>query len=364
MRKLILGLLAAIFLACTAGAAEVTERETEILGVETLEEGLDEETREQLGDVTPTGKKDFASVLLRLIGNAVTGSESALRASVRSGALMIGAAILCAFAGQFGGSGSDRAAMLAGTLAITAVCTGDLQTMMGLAGQTLEKLGTFTTLLMPVMASSLAASGGVAAGSALYAGSMLFFNVLTAAIRTVLQPLVLAGTALSAAECAIPEGNLDRMRELVFRASGVVLKGIMYLFTTYLALTGLLSSAADAMTLKAAKAALSGVLPVVGGIVSDASETVLASAGAIKAGVGVFGLLAMLAICLLPFFKIGISYLTLKITAAVSAVACLPAHTKLLGNLSTAMGLMLAMVGCEGLMSMIAVSCFLKVSPG
>ena len=364
MRKVFVIILTLWLLIPAFSALDIASEEGMIIGANRLYDGLDEDTEALLEDVTPTGSPDFGKTLLRLLSKGISGSEGTIRTALRSGGLMIGTAVLCACAGSLGTGLSDRAAVMAGALAITAVCTGDLSAMLGLAAQTTEKVESFTKLLLPVMASALAASGGAVSGGALYAGSMLFFSVLSAAVRSLLTPMVLTAAALSAADCAMPDAGLDRLRELIVWAATLLLKGIMYLFTAYLTITGLLSGSADAMALKAAKAALSGVLPVVGSIVSDASETVLASAGTIKTSVGLFGMLAVLAICLHPFLKIAVSYLVLRLTTALSAPACLPPHTKLLENLCSSMGLLLAMNGCQLLMALISVTCFLKVVPG
>lgn len=66
------------------------------------------------------------------------------------------------------------------------------------------------------------------------------------------------------------------------------------------------------MTVKAAKFTMSSLVPVVGGILSDAAETVLAGAGILKNAVGVFGMLAVLAMCVVPFLQLGIHYLAYK----------------------------------------------------
>lgn len=52
-----------------------------------------------------------------------------------------------------------------------------------------------------------------------------------------------------------------------------------------------------------------------GGIISDAAETVLAGAGMLKNTVGVFGMLAILAACAYPFLQLGVQYLLYKLTA-------------------------------------------------
>ena len=74
------------------------------------------------------------------------------------------------------------------------------------------------------------------------------------------------------------------------------MKIVLYAFTGYIGFTGVVSGTTDAMAMKAAKLTISGAVPVVGGILSDASEAVLVSAGIMKNAAGVYGILAVLAI--------------------------------------------------------------------
>ena len=75
--------------------------------------------------------------------------------------------------------------------------------------------------------------------------------------------------------------------------------------------------------MKAAKFAISGAIPVVGGILSDAAETVLASAGILKGTVGVFGMVTILGICLIPLLQISFTSGSEK-RAAASCRAAAP----------------------------------------
>lgn len=71
----------------------------------------------------------------------------------------------------------------------------------------------------------------------------------------------------------------------------------------YLTASGAIAGSADAAAVKAAKMTISRAIPVVGGILSDAAETVLAGAGVLRGTVGVVGMLVVLAICLTPFYN-------------------------------------------------------------
>ena len=66
--------------------------------------------------------------------------------------------------------------------------------------------------------------------------------------------------------------------------------------------------------------AISGVVPVVGGIIAEASETVLAGASVLKGTIGVFGLLGVLALCAYPFLQLGIQYLLYQLTRFLASV--------------------------------------------
>ena len=112
--------------------------------------------------------------------------------------------------------------------------------------------------------------------------------------------------------------------------------------------------------IKATKLAISGAVPVVGGLISDASETILVSAGLMKGAVGSYGLLAALSIWIGPFLKIGCQYLLLKITAAVCGVVGNKENTALISDFSGAMGMLLAMTGTVCLLLLVSTICFMK----
>jgi stage III sporulation protein AE len=99
---------------------------------------------------------------------------------------------------------------------------------------------------------------------------------------------------------------------------------------------------------------------VVGGILSDASEAVLVSAGLVKNAVGVYGLIAIAAIAMGPFLRIGVHYLLVKLTATICNVFGTKNMTGLIEDFSSAMGLLLAMTGSVCLLLLISTVCFLK----
>ena len=138
------------------------------------------------------------------------------------------------------------------------------------------------------------------------------------------------------------------------------LKILLYAFTGYISVTGVVSGTADAAALKVAKMTISGMVPVVGGILSDASEAVLVGAGTVKNATGVYGMFAVMAMALAPFVKIAAHYLLLKGTAALCHIFSDKKASDLIGDYATALGFLLAMTGAGCLILMISITCFLK----
>ena len=131
-------------------------------------------------------------------------------------------------------------------------------------------------------------------------------------------------------------------------------------FAAYVAVTGVVSGSADSAAVKAAKLALSSVVPVVGSVIADASETVLVSASILRSSVGVVGLLGVCAVCIAPFLRLGIHYLTLKITSALAAVLDDSSAAEMIESTAGVMGMILGMVGTSALFNLIACVCFMK----
>lgn len=362
MRKTIL-LIALLFCLCGVCYAQtdLVEEQSQMYRTDSLYDGLDEESKALLQGVSPTQTTTYAQTLSSIFSDALTGASSTFREAVRSICLILLVVILCASMQNLNGRFTPQICSFAGVLGIAAVCTQSVSSMMGLARELTDRIVNFCTLLLPVMTSTAVASGAAASGTVLFAGTSLFSTVLLRVMNAMLVPMVYCFTAISCADCACGESRLSKLRELIGWVISASLKIIMYGFTGYIAVTGLFSASADAAALKAAKTAFSTMLPVVGGIVSDAAESVLAGAKLLKSSVGVFGMLAILAIGIAPFVRIAMHYLAIRLAAAISGTVGGQNFGNLLSAFSSAMGYLLAIAGCAVLMALVSCVSFLKV---
>lgn len=333
------------------------------LGIETdsLTDELPSEAAEQLTQDMLTGGTDFWTGFRQLFFGALDDSRDSLQSGLRLCAILLAILTLCAMARMHGALEGTTAVTLAGALGLTAAVLTNLQSMVSLASETVRSVTDYSACLLPVLASAAAMSGGMTSATALYAGTVLFSQLLMQLISKLLIPAVFFYIAIATAEAALSSEMLSELRSFVGWLVSKSLRILMYIFLAYMSITGVISASADAAAVKATKAAVSGMVPVVGGILSDASDTLLASASILKNSVGVFGMLAVLAICLAPFLRVGVQYLLLKLTAAVGGAVGDKPLVQLVRHFSTAMGFLLGMCGACSLLLLISMVCFLKV---
>lgn len=148
--------------------------------------------------------------------------------------------------------------------------------------------------------------------------------------------------------------GLDKVAEVLKWVVNRTLTALLVLFVTYLTVSGAIAGTTDAAVLKAAKMAISTAVPVVGTIISNAAETILVGAGLLKNTVGVFGMLAVLGICIVPFLQLGVQYLTYKFCGALVATLADNRLAKLIDSIGTAFALMLGMTGASALLLLVS----------
>ena len=314
---------------------------------------------ESAEEFLPKEADTFAEGLWNVLAAAVSALEPSLAGAVRSCVRLFGAMLLVALAGQVLPKG-QAVLELTGTAAVAALLLEPSGSLLELGVKTVGDLQEYGKLLLPVLASALAATGGVTASTGLYVGTAAFNTLLSAAIPSLLLPILRLLLALSIAHGAVGEPILERLGALVRFCAEWALKLGLYLFTGYMAVTGVVSGAADALAGKAAKIAVSGAVPVVGGILSDAADAVLLSAAALGSGAGIWGILTVLAVFLAPALRIGVQYLLLKLTAAAGEALGCGRCAAVVGDFAGVLGLLMALCWTQAVMLLITSVCFLK----
>lgn len=310
-------------------------------------------------DLMPPEQESFGEGLWYVFKSAVQTLEPDIAQAGRTCLAVVAVVLLTSLLGSFPGR-TKSVTELTCAVALGSMLLNSASSMISTSVSTIQELSAYGKLLLPVMTTAVAAQGGITTSAALYTGTAVFDSILSTLIGSLLVPMVYVFIALATANSALGEDLLKKICGFVKWLITWCLKTMLYIFTGYMGITGVISGTADQAALKAAKLTISGVVPVVGGILSDASETILVGAGIVKNAAGVYGVLAILAIAVGPFLKIGVEYLMLKLTAAVCGVFASKKTSELIQDISGAMGLLLAMTGTVCMLLLISTVCMLK----
>lgn len=268
--------------------------------------------------------------------------------------------ILSGIVSGFVSSGRSFTVRLISVIAISGVLLSQTTAFLALGQETVTSLSEYCKLFLPVITAALAANGGTGTATALYAETAFFDAFLCSSVSNVLLPLVRLFLCFCIASAATGELLLGKAKEFTLWIMTWFLKITLYVFTGFLSITGVIAGNVDALSLKAAKITISGSVPVVGSILSDASETILSGFSLMKNSAGIYGLLTFIALCAMPFIKIGTQYLLLKATAAIAAAFDAGPGAKVISDFSSAMGLILGIVAAQSAMLIVSTVCFMK----
>ena len=300
----------------------------------------------------------FAEAVLEILGDAVAHFQPDLREAAGACVAVLAAVAALSMLSML--PGKQIGARLAGAMLVATILLEPAHALITLGADTVQELGEYEKLLLPVLTAALAAQGGVGTSAALYAGTAAFNAFLSGLTSRLLVPMLYMYLALAVGHAAVGEEMLKKLRDMVRSTAIWGLKTMLYVYTGYITVTGVVSGTTDASLLKAAKLTISGAVPVVGGILSDASEAVLVGAAAVKNAAGIYGLLVVLSLWIGPFLRIGAHYLMVKAVGAVSGAFGVDGVSHVIDAFATAMGLLLAMTGAMCLMLIIGTVCFLR----
>lgn len=307
----------------------------------------------------PEDTETFSEGLWHILKAAIGELQPELAAAAQACCGIVALGMMQGILGNISGK-SKGVVSLCVNLAMSVMLFSPANTLIRLGIQTIEEISEYGKLLLPVMTASMAAQGGVTTSVALYSATAMINTLLSATLSAIVVPLTYVYIALAIAGSTIGNQFLDSFSKLLKWIMTWGLKIVLYLFTGYLSITGVVSGTTDASAVKAAKLAISGTVPVVGNILSDASETILISAGVMKNAAGIYGILAVLSILIGPFIRIGVQYLMLKLTSAINSVFSSKETVALTQKFADLMGLLLAMTGTVSLLLLISIVCFMK----
>ena len=153
---------------------------------------------------------------------------------------------------------------------------------------------------------------------------------MTQVASRLLVPLLNIFLALSVTASVSPRLNLTGICDMFSKVIKWILGFIMSVFVGLLAIQSIIGTAADTAGTKAVKFVISSFVPIVGGALSDALNTVQSCVKLLKSGVGAFGIIAAGCVFIPILIQCLLWLAALQVCAAVGDVFELKQTTSLL----------------------------------
>lgn len=309
--------------------------------------------------------RDFASLDGLLLSYAELGSSEApdglwetvglllrseLKRSAGAAALLAAAAMMTALSGVIADEGIRPVLgfILCGT-AVT-LTAGVFAALGKTASEAVAAAGELTERTLPIM-SALLVSLGAVSSAGIFRPLMLFLSgTVIFIVQGLILPAVLMGGVLSVID-ALTEGG--RMSELVKLVQKLVKWALGLVSTFYFgmsAVQGLTVASRDGVTVRTAKYALSGLVPIVGNMIGGTVDTVMGCALLIKNGVGAAAILILLSILIRPLAVLAAGIFIFRTAAALSQPAADPKVVRLLSGAADMTNGLFACVAVTGAM--------------
>lgn len=233
-------------------------------------------------------------------------------------ALAILSYLLKSLSSEFAGSTVGETGFMAVYAGILLLLLNSFRIPLEITREATEKIAYLSAMLVPALAALTAASGKAVGALGHSAWILSGLSLLLTVFEKVFVALVAGLSLAEAVNYLSPKAALSRLTSL---GSGLVRKGIQLLCALFLLLmgaVGMAMPAANRLLYKTGSTLISAV-PVVGGALSGAMDTVLAGTVLVKNGVGAAACILLLCFCLLPLAKLAAAWLIYRLLGALLA---------------------------------------------
>ncbi|MBR4878230.1 MAG: hypothetical protein IKU13_00175 [Clostridia bacterium] len=207
---------------------------------------------------------------------------------------------------------------IAGVAVLLMLCLADTEAIIFQSKGAIGKIGLFSKILLPLFAMWASCAGKPLSSVFITSGAMAYTNICCILAEKLIFIYIIAYILLKIAgevtENEISSGIADGMKSAMLFLVKACLTGVSF----YMTMSGCIVSAGDSAALKTTKAAVS-ILPGVGTVVAEVTESVISGAAVMRNSIGVLGAISIIYFILEPFIKCFINMVVFKVISVISA---------------------------------------------
>ncbi|MCX7715225.1 MAG: stage III sporulation protein AE [Clostridia bacterium] len=271
-------------------------------------------------------------------------------------------AILTIVQGALKDGGVSEAAFLACFTLMSAGAVKSLIIALGYGTNVIKAMSEFVTKLSPMLIALVLSCGGIASAAAFKPALLAGVYMITIIVEKCIVPLITFGAVLAIVNNISGKTQVSNFTSLIQSVSKWILTAVLTVFTGITAVYGFTTPGLDALSAKTVKFAVGSLVPVVGGLLSDAVETVVGGSMLMKNAVGSAGVIMICTICMIPIMKIAVIVIMLKLSAAAAEPLADKRIVGMLSDVSNVVTTILSMVITVAVMFIINVSIIISAT--
>lgn len=299
---------------------------------------------------------DPGSVLGRLTDLFAGELRLSLRVLALLLALGIFLAVLKNLQSSFGRDGVSKAAELAAAAYLTAIALETFSSAADCALGAVADLNAVMDAVVPVTVSLMFSGGMAVSGGAVHPVIYFMCVLMSKVIGAVVIPLSLVSLTLYILDGAAAGVSVAGLADLCQRVNRCLLSFVMVIFTGVLSVTKFAASSFDSVAARGLKFAVSSAVPLVGGSIADAMDTVAGGSLLLKNTVGAAGVAVIIGVALMPVVKIGALALVYRAGGALMGPLGGDRLSGAVYSMAGCLETVMAAVACIGVMMVISMA--------
>lgn len=265
-------------------------------------------------------------------------------------------AVLHNIQGAFDNGVISQLAQIACMLVLIAIAVQSFGTAMGIGASVIDKMVLFMQAFLPTLLALLAAMGGITSTAILQPVVAVSVGLISTFLKELLLPVIFFSAVLAIVNNISEKFHLSRLASLLKQGCIAVLGLILTIFIGIMTVQGITASTIDGVSIRTAKFAVDSFVPIIGGLLSDAVDTIIGCSLLVKNAVGAFGLVSLFMIVIFPILKIVSLILIYKISAAVIEPVARGQIVNCLNDMASSLLLLFATVVSVAVMFFVSVT--------
>lgn len=300
----------------------IDEEETSSLSdyASTLTDGIsDHFTIENILEATLEGKSIFDSP--ELISSIKELFLYELRHALVIGIEILGICIIIGLlknlSGSFGSKGAGEIASLICCIMIIGLAVNNFEEVYSITQDAIKTMTYTMELILPILIGILIAMGQITSGTIMSPLILSAVTIFQNIIKNAVLPGLFISTIFVLLNCLTEKDYVNQLAKFI-RGAAIFITGLLLtLMSGIISIQGLITKTSDGLIMGTAKYSIDAFIPIVGGFTADTIELFIKCMGSIRNIVGLFGILLIAVLLIIPIIKTIAIALIYKITAVL-----------------------------------------------